>query len=237
MSDTLGRFIARVPAGTASGSDLTYDLRALSSVYGHLVVSDLNHASNENPLRTLFTHRGFVGAKSLYGAPYFDAGTAPTPEAINYTNPIDATGEYTGRASLRMGSHAIHRVGATLQWPKVQLQCRVKAPSTYTVGIVLAVCHGRNSAPSNAIGVRAWANTTVTSTTYVDTTLTVALVDSHLGREHVEIASGSTARGTAPLAESSDREMITVWMGAYCTSGSAAAVGSIAGITCYLLEP
>lgn len=237
MSDTLGRFIARVPAGTASGSDLTHDLRALSSVYGHLVVSDLNHSASENPLRTLFTHRGFVGAKALYGAPYFDSGSPPTPEAIVWSNPIDATGEMTGRASLRMGSHAIHRVGSTLQLPKVQLRCRVKAPSTYTVGLVLAVCRGRNTAPSNAIGPSAWSSTTVTSTSYVDTTLTVVLTDAHLGREHVEIAPGSTASGPAPMAESSDRDVVTLWFGAYCNSPSAAAVGSIAGITCFLTEP
>lgn len=239
MTDTLARFVARVPAGTGTGSDLTDELRALSSVYGHLVISDLNHAGIENPLRPLFTHRGFVGTKSLYAPSLYGTGytSAPTPDAIDWRDPIDPTGAYTGRASLRLGSHAIHRSGATGQWPKIRLTCRVKAPATYTVGLILAVCRGRNAWPTDAIGPSLWASTTTTSTSYVSTDLTVTLTDASTAHEHVEIVPGYTASGVAPLVEPSDREMVTCWFGAYCTSNSAAQLASIAGVTCYLIDP
>lgn len=239
MADTLGRFVARVAAGSASGSDMTLAARPLSSVYGHLLISDLNHASNENPLRTLFTHHGFVGTKSLYQPSVYGTSytSAPTPEAISWRNPIDPTGAYTGYASLRMGSHAIHRWGATGQWPQVRVKCRVKAPSTYTVGLILCVCRGRGSAPSDAIGPSSWASTTVTSTSYTDTTLTVALTDAMLAHDHRELAFGATATGAAPIVEPSDTDEVTLWFGAYCNSNSAAALASIAGVSCYLIDP
>lgn len=239
MTDTLGRFVTRVAAGAGTGSDLTYTLRALSSVYGHLLVSDLNHAAVENPLRTLFTHHGFVGTKSLYQPSTYGTNytSAPTPEAIDWRDPIDPTGVYTGFASLRMGSHAIARYGTTGQWPRVQLKCRVKAPSTYTVGLILCVCRGRGSAPSDAIGADSYASTTVTATSYTDTTLTVPLTDAHLAHQHTELATGAPASGASPIVEPSDTDEVTLWFGAYCTSTSAASLASIAGITCYLTDP
>lgn len=239
MTDTLNRFVTRVAAGAGTGSDLTATLRALSSGYGHLLISDLNHAAQENPLRTLFSHHGFVGTKSLYQPSTYGTGytSAPTPEAINWSDPIDPTGGYTGFASLRMGSHAIHRWGTTGQWPKVRVRCRVKAPSTYTVGLILCVCRGRGSAPSDAIGPSSWDSTTVTSTSYADTTLTVALTDEHVQHRHAELATGAPASGASPIVEPTDTDECTLWFGAYCNSNSAAALASIAGITCYLTEP
>lgn len=239
MTDTLNRFVARVAAGSATGSDLTATLRPLSSAYGHLLISDMNHAAQENPLRTLYSHRGFVGTKSLYQPSTYGTGyvSAPTPESIDWSQPIDPTGGRTGYASLRMGSHAIARYGTAGLWPKVVLKCRAKAPSTYTVGLILCVVRGRNSSPSDAIGPSAYASTTVTATSYTDTTLTVTLVDGSTAHLHSELASGATASGPAPIVEPSDTDECTLWFGAYCNSNSSAALASIAGITCYLVEP
>ena len=242
MADTLGRCVLLTPPGTGGGSDPTAELRPLSSLLGTLMVSDGNHLANENPLRTLFSDRGFVGTKSLYAPSVWGNAyvSAPPPEAINWSNPIDATGAYTGVANLRMGSHAIAPWGSTRRLPWVRLRCRVKAPVAFVAGLVFCLARGRNATPTNASGSGSglgYDSAVVTSTSYVDVTLTLRLRPEDLSHESVNVATGYTASGVPAYAENTQRDMLTLWFGAYCSSTSAAKVASIAGITCYLLEP
>ncbi len=234
MTDTLNRCVALVPPGTGGGSDPTTDLRALWSATGTLLVSDTNHLATENPLRTLYTNRGAVGTKSLY-APAFDAYTAaPAPEQINWEPPIDPTGGRTGKFSLHLGSHALHRSGDGLRWPKVVCKFKVLAPSTYVVGYVLVVARGRNGWPSNTCD---YDRGVTSSTSYTDVTLTVQLRDEDVANETVELAPGYTASGPDATPETATVNIVNVWLGAYCSSNSSAHVGSISGVSCYLVDP
>lgn len=233
MTDTLGRCVALVPPGTGGGSDLTSDLRALASATGHLMVSDTNHLATENSLRTLFTHHGAIGTKSLYAATLTGVTTTPSPEDIAWLPAIDSTGARTGYFNLRMGSHAIHRASNGRRWPSLRCKLRMKAPSGYTMGVVFAAVRG-GGAPSNASPN---TGTFTTATSYQDVTLSLDLDDESTLVRTADIAPGYVASGVTPTAEPSAINVLTLWLGAYCTSGSAANVASIAGITVYLVEP
>lgn len=234
MTDTLNRCLALVAPGTGGGSDLTTDLRALASATGFFMVSDTNHLAHENPLRTLFTDRGAVGTKSLYAPAYGGLTVAPDPESINWRPPIDPTGGRTGYFSLRMGSHAIHRAANGIQWPRIQCKLKMLAPSGYSVGVVLCAVRGRNGIPDNRC---LYVGDYTTSTSYIDTTLTLALRDEDVTPESVEFAPGYTSSGASPVAENATRNTITLWLGAYCNSNSAAHVASVSGISVYLVDP
>jgi hypothetical protein len=234
MTDTLNRCVALVAPGTGGGSDLTTDLRALASATGHLMVSDTNHLANENPLRTLFTHHGAIGTKSLYAPTLTGVTTTPSPEDIDWTwQPIDCTGTRTGHFTLRMGSHAIHRASTGRRWPSLRCKLRMKAPSGYTMGVVLCAVRGIG-APTNASPS---AGTFTTATTFQDVTLSLDLDDESTLVRTADIAPGYASSGVLAAPEPSSINVLTLWLGAYCTSGSAANVASIGGIVVYLVEP
>lgn len=235
MTDTLGYILKRVAAGDGGDSDLFTDYRALASATGlAYVVSPLNHLGIENGLRSLYTGPGFVGTKALRAASVRGAGVTDPPEVydIDWRNPIDQAGDYTGRVSLRLGTHWITTPGAGLAWPKAVLKCRVKAPATYTVGLYFAVTPARQF-PTVASHRANWV---VTNTSYDDVTLTIALQDNDVRRVVTTPVYGAPASGPATVGETVALGLSSFWFGAYCSSDGAAD-GAIAGISLYLTRP
>lgn len=233
MSDTLGKIIALVAPGAGGGSDQSESLRPLSSALGHLMVSDANHLAHENPLRTVFTHRGTVETKALY-APAFDNYVgAPDPETINWEPPIDATGARTGRFSLRMGRVVVHKSADGLRWPKITCRFRMLAPATYTVGAVFVLNRSESAFPMNTSSS---LSDYTTSTTYVDITLTIQITDEDVLTDTLTLAPGS-ASGPLPVVETVSVKYVLPWLGAYCSSNSSAACGALVGVSAFLIDP
>ena len=92
---------------------------------------------------------------------------------------------------------------------------------------------GRNGIPDNRC---LYVGDYTTSTSYIDTTLTLTLRDEDVANESVELAPGYTSSGALPVAENATRNTITLWLGAYCNSNSAAHVASVSGISVYLVD-
>lgn len=236
MPDTLNRIVKLVPAGTGGGSDLTTDYRALTSAWGHLQASNLNHLARENALRTLYTHHGFVGTKSLY-LPANRQGsftTAPAVGDLAWYPSRDGAGGYTGRIALCCGAHWITRYGTENRWPKIILTCRAKAPATYTVGMYFGASPGRTGFPEPS---DPFARTTVTSTSYVDVSLEITLEDAATRAETLTGGYGSSASGPHTIMEHATASFVRLWFGAYCSSNDSAQLASVAGISVYLAPP
>lgn len=246
MADTLGRIVKRVLAGTGGGSDPFTDYRALGSAAGHLwLLSDLTHLIREASCRRLCSHQGYQGSKGIYAiAPQGAAfNTAPNVGNIDWRSPIDGTGAATGRANLRLGSHWLVRYGAQSQWPKIRCTFKALIAAPDTLGFVFVASPGRDTEPRGydgtppASGGRPLVATTTTSATLTRITLDLQLEDQDVQTEVIPISYGNTASGVPAIAETVTLGLVSLWWGAYCTSGAPANAGQASGITVYLVPP
>jgi len=233
-TDTLGRVIQRVPAGTASGSNLLASQRALASVTGHLLTSDLNHLGAEYSRRVLWAHPGFFGFwAGPLGSP---TGAGPTVDEIDWRGPGYSVP--AGRtANAHCGTHWVVREGATTVYPKLVLRCRARAASSpgSTTGLYLgATPGGAFPTPSNRFD-----RALVSSTSFVDVKLTVQLEHDDLAPFNATPSAGSTASGVPVVADPVRLLMLGAFFGAYNSTNkntTTADVTDVVGLT-LSLEP
>jgi hypothetical protein len=209
VSDSLGRIIPRVPAATSSSSNLFEAKRALTSLGGHLVTSDLNHMGAEYAGRVLVTHPGWVGYWA--GSPGNPTASGPEVSDIDWAG----QGEVPGRtANACLGTHWVVPVGAGATYPRAVLRCRARAAVSFgsTAGIYFGVTPGRGAFPS---ATSSRARSYLTLSTFVDVRLTLQLRATDLGAWVTSPATGRTTSGTAPLADPVQLMCFTAWVGAY----------------------
>lgn len=231
MSDTIGRIIRRLPSGTSSGSNTTQAKRALASVTGHLLASDLNHLGTEYARRVLWTHPGFVGffANST-GSP---ASPGPAVSDIDWTgNGFDVAGR---TANACCGVFWIAYEGATGVLPKLRLRCRGRAAVTAgaTAGFYLGVAPGVGTFPSaDSSHAQAFAS----SSTLADVALSISLQSADLGPMITVPSHGATSSGVPIIGDTVRLMACTVWFGAYNSTGKNATADDLTDVTGLVLE-
>lgn len=204
---------------TALGADDRLELDApLGAGVLQTIASGATHAARQNNLATLWEHPG--------GDVWTDLAT--------YFYPVDNLhwwGEDSAGVFARYcGAFRVRLYGETTRLPTIELRARYAAPSTYTTGLML-VARRERGRPS---GSDQFALATTTSTSLVDVSLSIALRDATLGRE----AFACRAAGSTDLPdEAGDMPLVHLYVGAWCTSGSGAAKGSLSGLTIFLQEP
>ena len=104
MTDTLGRVIKRVPAGTGGTSDLFASLQALDSGAAQIfLTSDVNHLAIESPYRMIASTPGFLDVSR----PSPTAAITPNaPSDFDWFGRFETTPQV---AALCLGAHLIHR--------------------------------------------------------------------------------------------------------------------------------
>jgi len=225
MSDTVGQLVTLVAAGTSSGSNLLQAKRALSSVTGHLAISNANHMGDEYPARRTWAHVGF---------PAFYAGA---PSGI-YTRPprvadIDWAAPLTGRTAnaISAGSWVVP-FGATSTLPRAMLRCRVRCgtKTDSKVGLYFAVTPGVGVFPSDT---SRFAATQITSDTLGDVELELALSQEDLAPLVTTPSTGSVTNGVPPLASPVRLMVCSFWFGAnnVWNDSDPTEVGDVFGVT------
>lgn len=217
MTTTLG-FWRHLP--TALGADDRLELDApLGADVLQTIASNACHAARQNELATLWEHPGGDVWTDL------DAGGGSPADDLAWYG-LDSAGIFVRYA----GAWRLRRWGETIQWPTIELRARIAAPSTYETGLIL-VARRERGRPTSA---DQYDFTTTTSTSLVDASLSITPRDATLGREAMTCrAPGST---DIPV-ESGELPLVHLYVGAWCTSGSGMAKGSLSGITIFLGPP
>jgi hypothetical protein len=205
---------------TPGGSDdhLRADHAGSSGLF-QILSSNATHLARENGLRVLWEDRGGEFWEDL------DAGGASNDPTYLRWEDLDADGVYARLA----GTYRVRLWGETAGLPRIELRCRAAAPSTYTTGVALVVTTPGTSPISRTVG--GWAVATTTSTSITD--LAVSLTAYPLS--HLE-GSGRDP-STRAIEERGDYTTVALWVGAWCTSGSSGAKGSLYGPTVFLRPP
>lgn len=227
MSDTLGRIVARVPAGTSSTSNLFASSRALLAGTGHIfVASDINHLMRISATRPVFTHQGM---SAFYRGPSGTPSSPPTPDDVVWLPPGPDPGALNYRVPLRVDSYG---AGAL---PVLRLRCWIKAPPSAleTVGVVLCVT-ADGSAPTASAN---YASATVTNTSGVDTDVSLQLVAEDLQPVSQMVTLGATASGAPVIGEPYAESCAVAWIGFYNTSNKNSDTADVLGVVLSLEAP
>lgn len=224
MSDTLGRYILRVPAATSSTSNLFASTRALSAGAGHIfVTSDINHAANINATGPVFTHQG----GDFFRAPVGTPSNPPLPTDIVWMPPIVDEGCLNFRVTFRVDTYG------TTALPLLRLRCWMAAGNNASAesGVVLAVGSGPPTDTQNYDSAR------TILTTGEDIDLEITLRDSDLSAVTTPVTLGYTSTGVPALGEPYAERVCTAWIGFYDIGNNKGNRASVRGIVLSLEAP
>lgn len=212
---TIGRWIDLPTSGGAS------DRFALDQPGGaglfQIAASNACLAARENGLRPLWED---LGSSDVHASLFVAAD-----ESTFVWGGEDSDGVYARLA----GTFRVRTYGETTDAPRLYLAARALAPATYATGLILAA-----SAPGEAPSMRAgtYATTSTTSTTLTDLAVTLSLTPDMLVPESLSLQTGGAA-----VSEAGQHTVVSVWVGAWCTSGSGASKGALYGASVLLREP
>jgi hypothetical protein len=203
VTTTIGQVI-KLPTPDGGADDLAADYLPVDGVL-QLAASNATHLARVNAVRGLWESGG--------GEVWVD---------------LDADGQLqwdttTGVLAYCCGGHLVQPYGETGQWPRCTVRALVEAPSTFTVGVVLAVAQG----PGHPVGAVATATDTTSSTSAVEIDASVDLGTLRFGPRRL-------ARGAG---EAGDVIEAWVWVGFWCTSDSGSAKATVHSITVHLEPP
>lgn len=202
---------------TPLGADDRLELDApLGADVLQTLASNATHAARHNELGTLWEHPGGDVWTALQGG-----GGSPADDMTWWG--LDGDGVFARYA----GAWRLRRWGETLLWPSIELRARIAAPSTYTTGIVL-VARRERGRPTSADQYDA---VTTTSTSLTDVSLLITPEERTLGTEAFSCVSPGA---TGIPDEAGDLPLVHLYVGAWCTSGSGAAKGSLSGFSLFL---
>lgn len=203
MTTTIGR-VVKLPAPDNGSDDPIADYLPIDGI-AQIAASNATHLARVNAVRGLWESGG--------GEVWVDLGT---DDDVRWD-------DVTGVLSYCCGGHLVQPYGETGQWPRLTVRALVEAPSTFTVGVVLAV-DGALSHPAVA-PLRAVDTTTSTSAIEID-----ASVD--LG------ALAGALRDISPSrTEAGQGVEVWAWVGFWCTSDSGAAKATVHSISVHLEPP
>lgn len=204
-----------LPASGGAGDRLSADEPGGAGLF-QIAASNACLAARENGLRVLFED---VGSSAVHG----DLLIAGDPSSFDW-RAEDTSGVWVRHA----GVFRVRLYGETSALPRLHFAARGYAPSGEELGIVLAVSRG--VALPDATSPRAFVTTSATSLTDLAVDLTLTLED--LVAESLTLQSEGDAVSEAGVCTTA-----SVWVGAWCTSGTDAAKGALYGPSVLLREP
>lgn len=233
MADTLGKIVARVPAGTTSTSNLFAAERALTAGTGTIfLVSDLNHLMNISATGPVFTHQGKVGFyRGAFGGTTYGGGTMsnpPLPSEVVWTAPGPDAGAWSYRVTFRVDPYD----PASL--PVVRLRCFVVAPPSGTKSVGVVLCVGPTVIPSDELK---YDSAVVTATAGADVDLEVQPEASDLQVVQTPVTLGYTASGVPVLAEPRAETVLNVMVGFINTANKNSDTADVTGVSISLEIP
>lgn len=212
---TAGRWID-LPASGGGSDRFALDEPGGAGLF-QIAASNATLAARENGLRTLWE----------------DFGSSDLHKSLRVSGDVTTfrweLEDSVGAWSRLAGTFRVRLYGETSQVPRLHLAVRALAPSGYATGLVIAVAPA-GEPPSMRVGT--WASVTTTSTTLADLAATLTLTPDMLTPESLSLQEG----GGAPI-EAGQHTLLSVWVGAWCTSNSGASKGAVYGPTVLLREP
>lgn len=182
------------------------------------IASNATLAARQNNLGTLWEHPG--------GDVWEDLATSdPAPDSL-YWHRENAAGVFVRYA----GAHRIRPYGETTRWPTIELRGRAMAPAPYTTGLVL-VARATPGLPSTS---DLWGVATATTTSFSDLAISLDMRAERAGRESIACRPAGSA--SVP-EESGEMPLVHIYVGAWCSSASGLAKGTISGLTVFLKAP
>jgi hypothetical protein len=163
------------------------------------------------------------GWRSLYAPAW--RGTSYTDSPAVGDIRWDLRSGTSGGANARLGTHFIWPEAYRGILPRLRLRFRVRAPATFTVGVLLAVGPGQVTSPLLATSS---VGNAYTNTSFADGVLTLALAPGDVQALEARPIPGDA---TGALEESGGLLVFTAWAGAYCSSGNGGNVGDVLGIS------
>ena len=203
MTTTIGR-VVKLPTPDNGSDDPIADYLPLDGI-AQIAASNATHLARVNSERGLWESGG--------GEVWTDLGTDAD---VRWD-------DVTGVLAYYCGGHLVQPYGEKGQWPRLTVRALVEAPSTFTVGIVLAVS-GIVDHPSASV-LRATDTTTSTSAVAIDASVDLGALATALRR----IAPART--------EAADVVEAHAWVGFWCTSDSGASKATVHSISVYLEPP
>ncbi len=228
MSNTLGRIIKTVPAGTAGNSNLFGSLQALDSGAAQIfLTSNVNHYADESSYRTLASVPGFlyVSRPSPTGAV-----TPSAPSDFDWFGRFEDTPQ---PAVQCLGTFVINRVARDLAaWPLLVLRARVEPPASLSdkLGAILVTVPGSNSNAAAVTDPTLYATTSISGASWTDLTLTVPLSSSHVAYTSRRPLLGAPSSGVPGDSEIVATAQLTAWCSFYSTSGKCQVVAITLGL-------
>lgn len=205
MTTTSGAYI-KLPY--TAGSDRLAADAPLASSDLVLLASNATALCREGSLRTLWETAG--------DEVWTDCTTTDDPTTL----PWDASGVFVRHC----GRHRVRQFGEGAAWPTLRIRARGRAPSTYTLGVVLVV--QASTAYPDAIAPR-YCVARTTSTTVADFDAGLPLDAATLGLYDVATDDGEGGR----VSE------FNAWVGAYCTSNSSGTKALLSTVVLYMESP
>ena len=223
MTDTLGRVIKRVPAGTGGTSDLFADLEALDSGAAQIfLTSDVNHLGVESPFRMIASSPGFLDISR----PSPTGAVTPTaPSDFDWFGRFETTPQV---AAVCFGAHLVCRtVEDSTVWPDVVLRGRVEPPGTGgdKLGAILVAAPGVNTSAASVTSPSQFVATAIPNgASWVDLELRLTITRELLSTFAVRPLLGAPASGVPGDSEIVAGFVATFWASFYSTSGKCQAV-------------
>jgi len=205
VTTTTGRYI-KLPVSPVD--DRLATDAPLSSSDLVLLASNATALCREGSLRTLWESAG--------DEVWTDCLVTDDPTTL----PWDASGVFVRHA----GRHRVRQYGEGAAWPRLQVRARGRAPSTYTLGVVV-VLQAATAYP-DAIAPR-YVVARTTSTTVADFDASLPIDAATLGLYDVATDDGEGGRVSEFVA----------WVGAYCTSNSSGTKALLSNVVLYLESP
>jgi hypothetical protein len=209
VATTIGQWV-HLPASGGASDRVRADQPG-GAGWLQLAASNGTHAARELGLRTLWEDPGSALV-------YADLAATGAPSTLRWHD------EETSGVYVRLcGTYRVRLYGETVTVPRVHLACRALAPAGYETGVALLVQQvpGAPECLGAALGT-----TSTTSTSATALSVTLSLTPLSLGRAEVETDD-----------EHGDLPTVTIYVGAWCTSGSSLSKGAVYGLTVSLLDP
>lgn len=220
------RYIDHPPQGAAQDY-FRADQPLGAGRYQYLLTSNAIHLAKRNAVRPL-AHA--TGLREIYAAPAWPTTGVPSVEDVQWQVRNSA-----GGCVIPLGEHFVHRYPEPHRWPTVVCSCWawVLGGGAAVLGFRLFLAPGKHGPSVRGATLSGIGYTTAVAVP-AQYQMIWTLTDADVERVH-HMPTGGTL-GTFPDS-AGDLYTFSAWLGGYNTAGAKPNVGSIVGISLYLIAP
>ena len=215
--------VRNLPAGSSPSSpnDLLAGNRPLGAGRAMVEASNLLHMGQENACRHLRSHDGWpsgVWKQTVNGVdPYVNTGHSPDVSSIDWRS-----GATAGNGVIYLGKFWTDTYGQDARFPSVRMRGRFKVDGGYHAAVLLVATPGVTSPTSHS---SAWdavfsGGSGAPGSSFSTFDLSVDLGTQSAGTPTPASIAPYTVAGTSVAQESGTLYEFSLWVGAYCMSGS-----------------